>query len=985
MKSARFLLIGIGALALLLAGTFALLLSPGFQTWLVRRELAARPDWHVTIGRVAAGFGDVVMSDVRLERDGVRVMIPSLDAKLSVPNALLRHRVDLSRFEAHGWTVELPSGGGPARSATGVAKNGTRATAFRDILAKLNLPVDVSIAAVDATGGLVLPDGRGTATVALSGGGVAAGQEGKLLLVAKASLNDRAVKAIELHGVLTATMIDPRRFSRFGLTLNATAFGVAQPGPVRLDVTADLDRTAAGEHCSLVVAGGQRQLLRLEAGFPDAKGPWRGSWQVDMRDGDFTPFMLGRALPKFAAQGEGNLDADASLAAIHAVGRLKGSIAGLEVLRPALSAIGQVNASADFDLAQRGSILAVTKLEVAIAADHPIGTIHTVQPFAFDVVTRKLSAQDADRDLLDANLQAVPLAWLGPFLGAYSAKGTDVTGELVALPRADGIRVRSKAPLVVHGLSVARSGRLVARNLDVSVNGSWDYTPQAWQAELSGVTVTRRDRPVMLLDAKAGCLAGPNQAIKATGLVSADVPMLLAALRGEDHGALIRGEATIEFAGSIAAEKQVQARVTVKNLAVEPRIGAGAVPALSADLRADIAPGGEVTLNTPVVLDVAGRKTDLTVAGTITPGPRAIHAQVTSGNLVIDDLKSLLPVVEALRGPPPTTLVGNAPTPPWPNWTGTLNLQLRRVLYSNMLEMNNVVGTLRLSPGEFKLEGVRAGVGETGSAKASGALTFNSAATPAYAAGADVALSDFDLAPFFHASNPKQPPIVDGKFVITTHLTGDGPAPNALRLTGTSDLTSKGGVFRGMPANVGNLVENSGKLASWLASAGNAITSLTGRKDYDEITSRSQAANELAKLLAAIPYDQLSLVLATDAGHNAAIRQFTLISPDIRLSGSGRITHVPGGSVADDSVTLEYQVRARGRPADLMKYLGVLDPKVDELGYAGCTIPVRVSGTLAQLDGTELSNRLVALAVEKTGLTEKAVDWINRLRGKTAN
>jgi hypothetical protein len=205
--------------------------------------------------------------------------------------------------------------------------------------------------------------------------------------------------------------------------------------------------------------------------------------------------------------------------------------------------------------------------------------------------------------------------------------------------------------------------------------------------------------------------------------------------------------------------------------------------------------------------------------------------------------------------------------------------------------------------------------------------------------------------------------------------------------TGTFELTSKSGTFRGLPVNVGNLVENSSKLASWIASAGNAIAGLTGRKeDYDEITSRSQAANELARTLSAITYDQLNIVVTRTDAVNASVKEFALISPDLRLYGSGEARCLAGRSVLDDELKLELHLRARGRPAELMKFLGILDPKPDELGYAACTIPVRVAGTVARLDSQDFSNRLIGIAVEKTGILERAgaraFDWINRLRGK---
>ena len=74
-------------------------------------------------------------------------------------------------------------------------------------------------------------------------------------------------------------------------------------------------------------------------------------------------------------------------------------------------------------------------------------------------------------------------------------------------------------------------------------------------------------------------------------------------------------------------------------------------------------------------------------------------------------------------------------------------------------------------------------------------------------------------------------------------------------------------------------------------------------------------------------------------------------------------------------------MRARGRTAELIKYLGKLDATTDELGYAPCTLPLKVAGTLARPDTTELNQAMAALALEKSGVTERASELFNKLIG----
>jgi hypothetical protein len=78
---------------------------------------------------------------------------------------------------------------------------------------------------------------------------------------------------------------------------------------------------------------------------------------------------------------------------------------------------------------------------------------------------------------------------------------------------------------------------------------------------------------------------------------------------------------------------------------------------------------------------------------------------------------------------------------------------------------------------------------------------------------------------------------------------------------------------------------------------------------------------------------------------------------------------------------MEFKLRARGRMAELLKYLGKLDTTTDDLGYAGCTLPLKIGGTMGQPDTSELNRALANLALEKAGVTEKASELFNKLLG----
>ena len=67
----------------------------------------------------------------------------------------------------------------------------------------------------------------------------------------------------------------------------------------------------------------------------------------------------------------------------------------------------------------------------------------------------------------------------------------------------------------------------------------------------------------------------------------------------------------------------------------------------------------------------------------------------------------------------------------------------------------------------------------------------------------------------------------------------------------------------------------------------------------------------------------------------------------------------------------------------MLKYLGVLEENSDELGYHPVEVPLKVGGTVGKPDTSELNNQLAMIALEKGGVSEKAVELFNRLRGVT--
>jgi hypothetical protein len=215
---------------------------------------------------------------------------------------------------------------------------------------------------------------------------------------------------------------------------------------------------------------------------------------------------------------------------------------------------------------------------------------------------------------------------------------------------------------------------------------------------------------------------------------------------------------------------------------------------------------------------------------------------------------------------------------------------------------------------------------------------------------------------------------VEGKFDAATKLVGDGINLDDLidRTRGNATLTSKGGRFRALSADLSDKVQKS---SSTVAAIGGLIGAVTGKSQPSEYANKTQVAADIAKALSDIPYDQISVAITRDEQLNIDVQDFSLISPEVRLSGTGQIRHADNVPLLKSVLALSFQLGARGKLGERMKSISLLDAKTDALGYAAFTVPLKIGGTLENPDTGELQKALLNAALEKSGL-------LNGLLGK---
>lgn len=995
MKFVRVLLWCVAAIAVLLVIVVGVALNSSFQTWAARKALARQPDLRGSIARVDAGLNRVQLKDARIETHGAVLTLPALDAELPLSSAALGHGVLVRKLVAHGWTLDLLHAprtaqawrlnfAGWMRSApaqaelvrefsllpSAYAAMATPVPAAFAGLSQVVLPVDLALDGVDLEGDVILPGQPSQPVMRLKvrvhGGGLAAGKEGRFTVDVTGATGDGG--AVSLTSAIAATMDTPRTFTRLSAKGEAGVSGTKIPQGVKLSFDVSGVRAAGHETYSVGLSNAQ-PLLAARAELDSTTGRINGTWTANLRASDLAPFALGHVLPAFAANGTGTFATDLNFAEMHAVGQLRGSVDQLGVLLPELTAIGAVQFDVDFEVLQHADSIRVERLNLAAAsAAKKIASIRALQAFEFNPKTRELSVADQTQDLLAVSLEGVPLAWAKPVLGDIEVTGEELKGEFAAAAHAGGLTLRAKSPLTAGHVSVSQGGKPMLNDVSISLSLSADYSPSGWQANIAQFTAQTGNATVLSLTAKAGQLAGANQPVKATGSWTASLPALLAQPVVTGTAVLASGAAKGDFDASIDSKKAVQAKITLSDLVAVTK---EKLPTTTIDAHAEADANNTTTFNVGLVFDQAGRKSDLTLSGTAgsAAGATALQARATSELIVVEDVQLLLLPLAASPAPAaqPATTPGRDAAAFWGAITGDFALALKKVVSANAFTVTNVAGAVKVDPAALKFDNVSAEFGQGSNLKVSGGFTFDAKKDAPYALLTDLTVNNFDTGPAFRALNPDKPPTLEAKVNVTAHVIANG-----INLTDVADhaqgdfqLTSKSGIFRALSADVSDKVQ---KTQATVAALGGILGAVTGRKEYGDYANKSQILSDIAKALAEIPFDQLNVQAKRDSTLNIKLTDFTLISPEVRLLGTGSVTYQEKVPLLGQPLSLQLTLSARGKTGDLMKRAGLLDTKQDNLGYTAFAMPIKIGGTLSNPDTRELRNALLNSALEKSGL-----------------
>lgn len=520
MKFARWLLISLGVLLVLVGAVVGLALLPSVQRWAVLRATAAVPGLKFDVARVSAGFSGVVLEKVQAEKRRVTIKVERLEADFSPLAFLLGSRLEISRLAVTGLDVDASQVDG---ATTGAAAAGGPAAA-PGVLANAELPFDLALDNVRIEGRAKVANTANQppleARFVITGGKIAAGHEGLLQL--DATVNNPApgvgVTTLRTQAGLRATLTAQRTFSKISLATVVDATGPALSGESQLKLGADLFRSSAGENYEVsidtVMRGARENVLKFQAQLPAAAREYAGNWELKVRTAQVEPFLLGGALPTFDVKGGGRFAFAPAGSACSVQGALQAQLSRLETINPAWRAFGPVKVDATFDGGQQDGVLQLAQLKATVTGAAPLLEVRTTAPIRYDVKKHQLltTATAGTGSLLRVALTAVPVDWVRPFVPGFDISGGVITGEFDLNPVAGAATAAAvQGRLQATELTVTQEGRPLLTRAAVTLRTEATLSETALEAPVLELTIGTPEGDALKLSGKLshGLVANP--------------------------------------------------------------------------------------------------------------------------------------------------------------------------------------------------------------------------------------------------------------------------------------------------------------------------------------------------------------------------------------------------------------------------------------------------------------------------------------------
>ncbi len=648
-------------------------------------------------------------------------------------------------------------------------------------------------------------------------------------------------------------------------------------------------------------------------------------------------------------------------------------VADLPTLPGLFAGVGHLKLAGELDAAVAGERveLRAFRAELADGAGRRLVEAAGVEPFTVDLAqTAVVPTGPGERTLARVTtgglrLEELPLPALHSWL-----RGAVAPAEFLVAAQGGRLFLRAPAPVRVSGLALRADGRALVEGLAFAVAptaefGGW----HDWNFSAPDIAVQGGGGAVL---GTVGALASASAAegLRASATFQADLAALASQPVFAAWRALAAGRASGEIrAARTAAGLLAEARATLNGLVT--REPAEALPVANLSARALLAPGGRLTLEAPLLLDRAGRRSDLRLAAEANrrEGGFAFDATLTGQNVELLDVLGLAALLPGGSEPAPAATPATPATAPaavqpdaapfWQGFSGQVALDLQALARGDAWKVTGLTGLAVVDAGQVELRKFEGAINARGRVTADGRLRFEGGERP-YALEGSFSLGEFDLGALLKALEPERPPTLEGVFSVAGRFQGRGATWERTleRTHGQFQLTSRQGVFRGLRRTSEKV-----SVATRAVELGAALGSLFGsskvKEAAEKVAGQTYQIDQLAQTLGELPFDQFVIKLERNERLDIRLDEVSLLSPEVRLTGRGTIRHEEGQPIARQPLSLALTLAARGKVEQQLGRLRVLDGTKDDLGYAKMRETGPIGGSLLRPDPTLFFLRLL--------------------------
>ena len=982
----------------------AAVFSPVVQPWALEKVLNAQPGVRASVGAVWAGWSDIEIENLRLERDGRVLTVPNLKATCPWLVALWTRQVAVTRLAAKGWTLDLsrsapngstatalPPSDQPTSAGTATeAVTRTARTAFPAQLTGWKFPGVATLDGVDLEGDVIVrlaDDAEPSQThVVLKGGGGVAGAPTEFEATGFLPVMVRWIPAATIgwEGRLTLALGAGRSVERIAFTGRVRAPGVGFPDDMTVALSAN-QKADGSEDYTGTVSRGERPMATMTLLRRPADGHLQGDWRVDAREADVTGLVALRLPARTEVKGEGAWAFDPAGGRWESNGRLQAQADGWEVVKTDWKRFGPTRGTVDFSLSGAGAMIDVQRLAVDLGGARLRARLGSLQAFRWNTATGELALDDPARPCVEGVLEALPLDWLDGIEPSLALRGGDLAGAFKVSREAGRWKFQTTQPLRAAGVEIRRGSDVIVREVDLDLTLGAGQQAAGWEWHAAPLVIARGGQTLLRVEGKLSALPERARRWAFEGAWTAEPGPLLPA-DAVALGRILKGRTLAGTAkGKTGTATDAELTLRLK----EPN----GVEAIAAKWQVYLDAWGKSSFRGPVTLKANGKAAELTVQGLWAAEKNERHFDLDVSGVKVDSA-----AVRDIAGPWWAAMSASGNTsrtdePFWGAWRGRAKFGCYQLMVDGR-ELHEVSAAVAVEPGRLRLEaaqGLLAPPQEPAPAakdrarrptavaelkpnpvSATGEITFEAGAARPYRYAVAGRVAGIGAKAIWGEPAPGLVPDVEGKFAIEATLSGSSRRADELFSSPRTEyrITGENGIFRFLDVNVAAAIpDKATPVADALGTARMAVGTILGMdrnlaySGVRKLDKPMESVLNFSYLTRELRYDRLIIETVREPIGPVKVAKFELNSPNVRLTGEGRIDWADGKVLADQPVSLELRIGVRENFADLLTDGRVVGGEKDAGGFKWVPQPVRFGGTLGHLDNAAWRDLLAAAAV----------------------